>query len=119
MERKMQRRLVAHEVAQKLNAVERQIDQTLVAAGALLSALPDARERAHLSAVVGQDALAQVAQATVILSEARGKMVEAHHALAETGRQIGVGKIVAELGDKTVPTGQVETRVTVPHIRAA
>jgi hypothetical protein len=69
--------------------------------------------------VVGQDALALVAQATLILSEARGKLVEAHHALAETGEQIGVGKIVAELGDKTVPKGEAEAPTVVTHIRAA
>lgn len=104
----MQRRLVAQDVAQKLNNVERQIDQTLVAAGALIAALPSARERANLSAVVGQDALDLVAQATLILSQARGKFVDAHNALAETGRQIGVGKLnlntTMELGDKPAPT---------------
>jgi hypothetical protein len=114
METNMQRRIVAQEVAQKLGAVEQHIDQTLVAAGVLLSALPDARVRARLSAVVGQDALDLVAQATVMLSQARGKFVEAHHALAETGDQIGVGRVVADLGGKTVPppTGEVDTRIT-------
>ena len=117
----MQRRIVAHEVAAKLGAVEQQIDQTLIAAGALLSALPDARVRARLSAVVGQDALALIAQMTVILSEARGKLVEAHHALAETGEQIGVGKITAGIGDKTVPppTGEIDQPITLNSRRAA
>ncbi|MDB5453145.1 MAG: hypothetical protein JWO33_1723 [Caulobacteraceae bacterium] len=118
----MQRRIVAQEVAQKLGALERHIDQTLVAAGALIAALPDARVRARLSAVVGQDALDLVAQATVILSQARGKMVEAHNALAITGHQIGVGKIVAELGDKPVPpppSGELDTPMVVYPMRAA
>ena len=115
----MQRRIVAHELAAKLGAVETQLDHTLIAAGALLSALPDARFRAKLSAVVGQDALDLVVQATAILSQARGKMVEAHHALAATGQEIGVGKIVAELGDKTVPKGEAEAPSVVTHIRAA
>lgn len=117
----MQRRLVAREVAQKLNTVERQIDQTLVAAGALISALPSARERANLSAVVGQDALDLVMQATLILSQARGKMVEAHNALAETGKQIGVGRlnITGELGDKPITTGELEDLVPLHRVRAA
>jgi hypothetical protein len=122
MEKNMQRRIVAQEVAQKLGNVERSIDETLVAAGALIAALPDARVRARLSAVVGQDALDLVAQATVILSQARGKLVEAHHALAQTGQEIGVGKIVAELGDKTPPpppTGEIETPFVVYPPRAA
>jgi hypothetical protein len=121
MEKSMERRIVAKEVAHKLGAVDRQIDQTLVAAGALLAALPDARVRARLSAVVGQEALDLVAQATVILSQARGKFVEAHNALAVTGNQIGVGRIVADIGDKTVPppTGEVETPITAIDRRAA
>jgi hypothetical protein len=116
MEKDMQRRIVAQEVAQKLGAVEQQIDQALVAAAGLLGALPDARVRARLSAVVGQDALDLVAQATVILSQARGKFVEAHHALAQTGEEIGVGRVFADAGDKTAvpppPHGEIETRVT-------
>ncbi len=117
----MERRIVAKEVARKLGAVEHQIDQTLVAAGALLAALPEARVRAGLSAVVGQDALDLVAQATVILSQARGKLVEAHHALADTGDQIGVGRVVADLGGKTVPppTGEIDTRITAITSRNA
>ena len=119
----MQRRLVAQDVAQKLNNVERQIDQTLVAAGALIAALPSARERANLSAIVGQDALDLVAQATVILSQARGKFVDAHNALAETGRQIGVGNLnlTADLGNKTVPppTGEFENSVPLHAVRVA
>jgi hypothetical protein len=120
MEKDMQRRIVAQEVADKLGAVERQIDQTLVAAGVLLSALPDARVRARLSAVVGQDALDLVAQATVILSQARGKLVEAHHALAETSEQIGVGRVVADIGTKTVPpSGEINAPVVLSRSRAA
>ena len=117
----MQRRIVAHELAAKLGAVETQLDHTLIAAGALLAALPDARFRAKLSAVVGQDALDLVVQATAILSQARGKMVEAHHALAETGEQIGVGRIIAGVGDKTVPppTGEIDQPITLNSRRAA
>lgn len=98
----MKRRLAAQFVAQKLKAVETQIDQTLIAAGSLISALPDARERANLSAVVGQDALDLVAQATLILSQARGKFVEAHNALAATSRQIGVPVHAIGVGDKPI-----------------
>jgi hypothetical protein len=115
----MQRRLVAREVTVKLNRVETQIDQTLIAAGALLSALPDARERANLSAVVGQDALDLVAEATVILAQARGKFVEAHHALARTSKAIGVDpRTTGSGGDKT-PTGLETERTEVRHPRAA
>jgi hypothetical protein len=61
-----------------------------------------------------------VAQATVILSQARGKLVEAHHALAETSEQIGVGKITAGVGDKTVPpTGEAGQPITLNSRRAA
>ena len=117
----MQRRIVAQEVAQKLGNVERSIDETLIAAGALIAALPDARVRARLSAVVGQDALDLVAQATVILSQARGKLVEAHHALAQTGQEIGVGKVVADIGDKTAPPphGALESPTVIFPARAA
>ena len=111
----MQRRLVAREVTQKLNIVESQIDQTLVAAGMLLASLPEARERANLSDVIGQDALDLVAQATVILAQARGKFVEAHHALAATSRSIGVDpRTTGGIGDKT-PTGSANLRPQVVH----
>lgn len=95
----MKRRMAAQFVAEKLKTVEARIDQTLMAAGALIAALPDARERANLSAVVGQEALDLVMQATLILSQARGKFVEAHNALAVTSRQIGV-PVHATFGDK-------------------
>ena len=104
----MERRIVAKQVAEKLNTVELQIDQTLIAAGALLAALPEARSRANLSAVVGQEALDLVAEATMILTQARGRLVQAHHALAATGREIGVGKITAGFGDKPPPEGAAD-----------
>ncbi|CAN5226940.1 hypothetical protein BH11PSE2_BH11PSE2_21870 [soil metagenome] len=116
----MERRLAAKQVAEKLHAVETQIDQTLIAAGALISALPGARERAKVSAVVGQDAFALVAQATVILTQARGKFVEAHHALAQTGRDLGIPAKAIQIGDKPVPppaTNEIRTAevVSIPH----
>ena len=115
----MQRRIVAREVTQKLNEVESQIDQTLIAAGVLLASLPEARQRASLSAVIGQDALDLVAQATVILTQARGKFVEAHHALAETSKSIGVDpRTTGGVGDKQ-PTGQARLRTVAQSERAA
>lgn len=114
----MQRRLVAQDVANKLGDVERQIDQTLAAAGLLIASLPTARERARLSAVVGQDALDLVVQATATLAQARGKLVAAHNALAETGRQIGVGKVLADYGTKTVPPSGANEPGVVTSLRA-
>jgi len=84
------RRLAAAEVAQKLFALELAIDQALVCAGELTAALPHARRRAKLSAVVGQEATEMVGASSMSLHAARAQAIAAHHSLAEVHEQIGL-----------------------------
>lgn len=80
----------AQDVAAKLFALESAIDEALVHAGQLTAAVPAARQRARLSAVVGQDAIALTGQSLAALHEARAKIVAAHHAFAEVQEQVGL-----------------------------
>lgn len=80
----------AQDVAAKLFALESAIDEALVHAGQLTAAVPAARQRARLSAVVGQDAIALTGQSLAALHEARAKIVAAHQAFFEVQTQLGL-----------------------------
>lgn len=81
----------AKDVAAKLHALEAAIDDALSQAGALTAAVPAARRRAGISAVVGQEAISLTGQSLAALHEARAKIVAAHHAFAEVQVQVGLG----------------------------
>lgn len=78
-------------IAEKLFAVETAIDDALISAGELTAAVPAARRRARVSAVVGQDAVELTGQALAALYEARAKIVAAHHAFAAVQVDVGLG----------------------------
>lgn len=80
----------ARDIAAKLFALETSIDQALIHAGELTAVVPAARQRAKVSAVVGQDAYALTAETLAALHEARAKIVAAHHAFAEVQTQMGL-----------------------------
>lgn len=78
-------------VAEKLFAMETAIDDALISAGELTAAVPVARRRARLSAVVAQDAIELTGQALASLHEARAKIIAAHHAFAAVQVELGLG----------------------------
>lgn len=80
----------AKDVKAKLIALESAIDSALISAAELAAAVPAARQRAKLSAVVAQDAIALTGESLAALYQARAKIVEAHHAFADVQDQIGV-----------------------------
>lgn len=80
----------AQDVAARLFALEEAIDVALAKAGELTVSLPAARSRAKLSAVVGQDAISEVATALQVLAQARHHAVQAHHHLADTQVRMGL-----------------------------
>lgn len=82
---------IARSVAAKLHAAEDAIDLAIVALSELNSELPSARIEAKLSATVCQPAFDLSAQALQSLVRCRRQTVEAHEALAETQRDIGLG----------------------------
>lgn len=81
----------AKDVSAKLFALEAAIDDALISAGELTATIPAARRRAHLSAVVAQEAYSLTGETLAALHNARAKVVAAHHAFAAVQTQIGLG----------------------------
>jgi hypothetical protein len=86
----MDKALVAQTVANRLFATENAIDVALVEASQLLQAMLQARQDLRISAVVGDRAPAQLAQAIAALSAARTAVVETHGELAEAKLRVGI-----------------------------
>jgi hypothetical protein len=89
MMRKERVEAVEH-VAARLFAAEAAIDHALAAAAELSAAMPQARSQAHLSGVVGQEAIECAAASLASLIEARGRMIAAHGALDQVKTEIGL-----------------------------
>lgn len=85
-----QRRNAAEDLAQRLFATEKAVDEAVCKMADLVGYMPVARMNANLSAVVGQDAISQAAETLSILVGARGRLVATHNRLAETRDQIGL-----------------------------
>lgn len=85
-----QRREAAENLANRLFETEAAIDEAIRKMADLTGYMPVARETANLSAVIGQDALTNAAQALSSLIIARGQIVDTHNSLAETRDQIGL-----------------------------
>jgi hypothetical protein len=85
-------KLAAMRVARQLHAAEAAVDEALKAAAALVAMLPDARQQANLSALIGQGALEQVIDSVGSLGAARGALVKAHKQLTITHEKIGLGE---------------------------
>jgi hypothetical protein len=100
-------------VAAKLHAAEEAIDLAIVALSELNSELPNARIEAKLSATVGQSAFELSAQALQSLIQCRRQTIEAHGALADTQRDMGLGSYAMGDGWKIIPQGQINTLALV------
>jgi D-arabinose 5-phosphate isomerase GutQ len=80
----------AQDVASALIALENAIDEALACAAAMTIALPKARRRAKVSAVVGQEVTQLTGEALAALFNARANIVAAHHGLAEVRDEMGL-----------------------------
>ena len=109
------RQQAAQKVADRLFAVENAIDAAVRCAAELNAVMPEARSDAKLSAVVGQEALDQAAEAFALLVQARRAMVETHHRLEETRIRIGLREV--NVGD-TIPKEEPMTARRPSHVRA-
>ena len=107
------RQQAAQKVADRLFAVEKAIDVAVRGAAELNAAMPEARSEARLSAVIGQEALDQAAEAFALLVQARRAMVETHHKLEETRIRIGLREV--NVGD-SIPKEPSAARTR--HVRA-
>lgn len=101
----LNRRLdAAKQVAAHLRETERGIDHAISSTARLISALPEARLSANLSAVVGQDALDSVVLALSGMTAVRRQIVTGHAQLDELRHQIGLG--TRAFGDEAkIPSG--------------
>ncbi len=98
------RRIAAvRSVAAKLHAAEEAIDLAIIKMCELNSELPTARLNANISATVGQLALDQITEALRSLTLSRKQTVEAHAALAQTQRDMGLGAMAMGEGWKIFP----------------
>jgi hypothetical protein len=80
----------AKDVAAALIALENAIDEALICAGAMTIALPVARNRAKVSAVVGQEVTQLTGDALSALLDARAKIIAAHSGLADVRDELGL-----------------------------
>jgi hypothetical protein len=120
MERHMfhKRKQAADDVAAKLFAFESALDAALIAGAELAAAIPQARLRADLSAVIGQGAITHVGQAVLKITEARFETVEAHHQLAEAHKDMGLKVYAGGMGWKSAKDDQ-QPALAVVEAKAA
>ena len=96
----MDKTLVAQTVANRLFATENAVDKALIEAAQMMQALIQARQDLRLSAVVGDKAPAQLAQAMVALTAARSALVETHSELADLKLRVGIRTKLIGVFDK-------------------
>jgi hypothetical protein len=103
-----QRVIAAERIAAELHEAEDAIDQAIIKLAKLAGTLPVARFETNMSAIVGQDAVTKVTQAIATAGQVRQMVTEAHHALSETQRQVGLGARMFGAGTEK-PKGQSVT----------
>lgn len=81
----------ARKIAAELHQAEDALDETMIRIAHLAAALPAARRETNMSAIVGQEAVAKVAQALAAAGEVRQLLTDAHLALTATQKQVGLG----------------------------
>lgn len=86
-----QRVAAAQKIATELHEAEEAIDQAIIKLARLAGTLPVARFETNMSAIVGQDAVTKVTQAVAAAGQVRQMVTDAHAALSETQRQVGLG----------------------------
>lgn len=102
----LKERLVAAErIAAELHEAEHAVDQAIVKIAQLAATLPIARIDTKMSAIVGQEAVAKVTQAVAAAGQVRQMMTEAHQALGETQKQVGLGARMFGAGLNKPPSG--------------
>lgn len=99
-----QRRLVAEQIARALFEAEAAIDAALAKTATLTGIMPQLRQEAGASALIGQDAVERASQAIMALADARRAIVETHKELSVAKEQIGLGAVMVDAGgDKPRP----------------
>ncbi|CAN5494347.1 hypothetical protein BH10PSE3_BH10PSE3_33940 [soil metagenome] len=97
----MKRTEAARAGAEKLMRAEAAIDAALRETAELMGLLPSLRLETKLSAVLGQEAVANLGATLAHIVSARRTIIETHSALATVRSQIGCGALA--LGDLDKP----------------
>ena len=97
----------ARKIASELHQAEDAIDETMIRIAQLAAALPAARRDTNMSAIVGQDAMAKVANALAAAGEVRQLLTDAHLALTATQKQVGLGTRMFGAGVKPPASGSL------------
>lgn len=97
----------AKRIATDLHDAEQAIDEAIIKIARLAATLPAARFDTNMSAIVGQDAVAKVTQAVAIAGNVRQMLAEAHVALSETQKQVGLGARMFGAGMNKPPSGSL------------
>jgi dGTP triphosphohydrolase len=104
-----QRLSAAKKIASELHQAEDAIDETMIRIAQLAAALPAARRDTNMSAIVGQEAMAKVANALAAAGEVRQLLTDAHIALTATQKQVGLGTRMFGAGVKPPePSGRID-----------
>lgn len=109
------RRQAADQVATRLFAAETAISEAVLSVADLVQVIQTARREANLSAVIGNDAAFRAIACLSALGTANQELVQAHHDLADTQRQIGLGAVATGAGGGAKPN---ESQLTGPAIAA-
>lgn len=83
----------AERVATRLFEAEAAIDDAIARVSQLTASIPQARQDARLSAIVGQDALESAIAVLPALAQARQQIVDTHAKLDDAKSQIGLGPV--------------------------
>lgn len=96
----MKRIEAARAGAAKLVQAEAALDTALAQTAELMGLLPQLRQTAGLSAVIGQDAVDSLCETLSHLVSARRTLVQAHGGLQSVRVQIGCGAVAIGVPDK-------------------
>lgn len=94
------RQTVGEQLAAQLYAAESAIDAAICETACLTALLPQARAEAYLAATVGQSVFEDTAAAISALTQARGRIVDAHHTLGALARRLGLDTLAVGPADK-------------------
>jgi len=104
-----QRRELATRVAESLFEAESAIDLAIRRTAHLVGLMPEVRQDAHFSALIGQDAIKQAIEAMYALGEARRGIVETHKELTIAQHQMGLGAVSVGDSQEKPPHQQAVT----------
>lgn len=82
----------AHGVADRIGPIEAAIDDSFAKTAGLLAFLPEARTAARLPVAAGHEAMMRVLASLNSIAQARGEMLAAHAAFAETRDELRISE---------------------------